>query len=543
MSSPPESTAPPGRGAGKSERLLAGLEWTVSLGLLACCLFLNWTFLRHAGGYWRDEANSVQLASWPGVSENWRAVWLDAHPVGYALLLKPFLLGGLDHVAWLRWLGFAMAVLIFGTIWGIAYDITRRPPTAVFALIALNHYEVRFLGSLRPYGFATWLLLLLFWRWYRFAQPETDGKKSEIPWDCLLLGALVVNFLYASAVPVAVLGSGATLIVWRCRGRRAGMGSLLALALGLAPLVLYVPALARARYWAALQGYRAPTWGPLQGAISEVIETENTPLRWVWMALFGAVLPISIYMILRGSNRAKRAAIFWCLGGACLAGMAGLLYVGKTFTAAWYFVPALALFAVSGQIALGTLAEQNRGASWVAVVVAVLLAAVTVPRALPLLKLRQTNVDLMAAKLDGEVQAKDLVIVANPLFGVSFNLYYRGAAPWETIPPLSDHRIHRFDLIRRETGQPDVMTPLLRRTAQVLQNGGTLYLVGGVRYVEAKPDPARAFDFDVPLADWTNELAAMLGQHAGEAKTYRVEGDLPMMPLEQPPLIVVRGWR
>src|SRR5437899_633264 len=63
-------------------------------------------------------------------------------------------------------------------------------------------------------------------------------------------------------------------------------------------------------------------------------------------------------------------------------------------------------------------------------------------------QVRQTNVDLLAASL-GERAAKDDLIVVTPWYmGITFERYYRGAAPWKTVPPLESHSFHRYDLIK-----------------------------------------------------------------------------------------------
>src|SRR5207248_3908067 len=80
---------------------------------------------------------------------------------------------------------------------------------------------------------------------------------------------------------------------------------------------------------------------------------------------------------------------------------------------------------------------------------------------------RQTNVDLAAQTVSARAAAHDLVVVVPWQFGIPFHRYYRGTAPWVTIPNISEHQIHRYDLIKAKmiSAHPiDDLTEAVRTT-------------------------------------------------------------------------------
>ena len=59
-----------------------------------------------------------------------------------------------------------------------------------------------------------------------------------------------------------------------------------------------------------------------------------------------------------------------------------------------------------------------------------------------------TSMGRVAAAAAAEATPRDLVIVYPWYCGVSFSEYYRGAAPWTTLPSMADHTLHRYDLAK-----------------------------------------------------------------------------------------------
>jgi hypothetical protein len=97
---------------------------------------------------------------------------------------------------------------------------------------------------------------------------------------------------------------------------------------------------------------------------------------------------------------------------------------------------------------------------------------------------RQTNIDLIAARLSTEVAPNDYVIVHPRHCGTAFQSYYKGAAPWTTLPPLEDHAVHRYDLLKVKMQTKDPIAPVIARITSTLQSGDRVWLVGIMPFTE-----------------------------------------------------------
>jgi hypothetical protein len=54
----------------------------------------------------------------------------------------------------------------------------------------------------------------------------------------------------------------------------------------------------------------------------------------------------------------------------------------------------------------------------------------------------ESNAKTVARNLEQHAGPHDLIVVNPWTYGVTFNWYYRGIAPWVTVPRIEDHRIH-----------------------------------------------------------------------------------------------------
>jgi hypothetical protein len=165
---------------------------------------------------------------------------------------------------------------------------------------------------------------------------------------------------------------------------------------------------------------------------------------------------------------------------------------------------------------------------------AIILAALTISMAfrfeLPAVKCRQTNVDLVAARLSSEVAPNDYVIVYPFYCGTTFNRYYKGAASWTTLPPLEDYTLQRWDLFEAKMETKDPIAPVIERTVLTLQSGNRVWFVGN------------------PLAerDWFNagvQVTRLLSAHSRRAAVVVDPSTNCVNPFENLPVFVATGWK
>jgi hypothetical protein len=116
-------------------------------------------------------------------------------------------------------------------------------------------------------------------------------------------------------------------------------------------------------------------------------------------------------------------------------------------------------------------------------------ACITVPCAYPLLSSRLTHVDLLARRLAAEAALGDLIVVAPWYCGITFDRYYKGSAAWSTLPPLQDHSLHRYDLLRAQLQNRDAIQPVLGQIAATLQAGNTVWVAGHMHIFRAGTPP------------------------------------------------------
>ena len=187
-------------------------------------------------------------------------------------------------------------------------------------------------------------------------------------------------------------------------------------------------------------------------------------------------------------------------------------------------------------------------------VLALVVAGTSLPLAWRQVQERQTNVDLIAAKL-GQLAAKeDLIVVSLWPNGISFERYYRGAAPWMTIPPLDFHQFHRYDLVKAQMTQADQdepVKPLLQKISETLQGGHRVWVagllaVGGpgdpLMHLSPAPDPQRGWHDVAYSRSWSMKTASYLRAVARHRQPVPIACPEQVNPLEDLQVNVFDGW-
>ena len=185
---------------------------------------------------------------------------------------------------------------------------------------------------------------------------------------------------------------------------------------------------------------------------------------------------------------------------------------------------------------------------------AMILAAITIVTAfvfeLPAVICRQTNVDFIAARLYTEVTPADYVIVHPWHCGVTFNRYYKGAAPWTTLPPLEDHGVHRVDLLKAKMQTKDPIAPVIDRITSTLQSGNHVWLVGEIPFdqdplLEIRPAPNNPWGWQDPPYSfhWGVQVTQFLSAHCQRSAVVIAPGSNCVNTLENLPVVVVTGWK
>jgi hypothetical protein len=218
---------------------------------------------------------------------------------------------------------------------------------------------------------------------------------------------------------------------------------------------------------------------------------------------------------------------------------------------AWYFLPLLTLTAAAVEsLAAGW--RHETAARPARLLLAVILAAVLLPAALPELYLRMTNVDLAAARLSAAAAADDLVVVMPWYFGVSFNRYVGGPASWLTLPDIPDHRMHRYDLLKTRLAAAHPIADVLDDMHRTLAAGHQVWLLGELRFprpghpapvLAPAPTPQNGWHDFLYSRSWSLQVGAYVRDHARSVRLIPIPAPDRISPLEDMSLIVASGWR
>ena len=292
-------------------------------------------------------------------------------------------------------------------------------------------------------------------------------------------------------------------------------------------------------------------WEPLSAALS----SSGPGLSWVWLALIvAAVVGVAVRFWSDSSRKNERLdAGLYCLISLLVAIPAffGFLRILRYPTQPWYYIPLIGVVAVAIETALHAVA----GAWWksparIALALAVVLGSLG--PAWNVVHLRQTNLDLVAARLNAEARAGDVVLVVPWYFGITFQRYYHGSASWITLPPIEDHRFHRYDLVKSQMAAANPMESAFAAMTDALKAGNRIWIVGqlpalpsGQRPPFLVPAPFGSVNWDETayLNSWSLQTVDFVRTNALTSEELPVSAKAPVNWYECVRLVVVQGWR
>jgi hypothetical protein len=598
--------------ARRSDFWLAG--WVLALLVTLLAAGLHVYFWRHAGGLWRDEIHLVNLAKQSSLAAMSHDSFPVLMPL--LVKMWNFAgLGASD--GGLRFFGMLIGFGLPAALWLAAWKFHRSPPLAGLALLALNGTVIVFGDSLRAHGLgsllilataisAGWFLKKPSWRragvWALLAVLSVQTLfHNALFVAAVCAGAWAVCFRrkdFAAALKVLLVGLAAAsslLPYWsNFVALNSGAGSLRT---GIEPgrvLAMFDTAFGypmnQSRWlWLFLllvllvcgSGVLSPVFRRKILPVSKRLPSRWTMLLtalavavgFLWFAsapgtrwwFFPLVVLVAAW--LEGQSLApsetleavaapdftRELALF---GGVTLtvafAGFAWFLWFAALPTEQWYFIPLLALAAGCLEIGL-PVRGHLRAAVFGFSAVTVIAAGAVIFSDQRAVNWRFTNVDLLCQRLASESAAGDLVLVSPWYCGLTFERYYQGAASWETVPPLDDHALARYDLIHEKMKSARVVQPLLERVEAALRAGHRVWLVGMMDV----PKPGEPVPDDLPppplaasgwsdrpyTQNWVLQVNQFLSNHSREFKmVYETpQGNLNFM--ENLQLYRVEGWR
>jgi hypothetical protein len=510
-------------------------------------IYLHVVFGMHAGALWRDEVNSLEIATMRTLTEMWPHLSFDSFPALFFVVLR--VVAGVPATTndvTLRVFGISIGLLTLGVIWLNASWLRLGFPLLSLALIGFNPMIIRYGDSIRAYGLGIVLMLVVLGAMWRLVESFTPGRVAI----AALSAVLSVQCLYYNSVLLLAICLGAASVTLR---RRQIKETLIVLAIGgvaAATLLPYVPTIQRVRSWNFL-------W-KLPFTPAELWRTLGSQLEIAaWITLFALALVAGLWAMGRKSADAdgqeKTERILFGLvtltaGAVCYAGFIGVL---GYLTQPWYYIAFLAFAATCIEMVFASTWKKK----WSLVTRAAFALAIMSIGGYPAwqaLHFRQTNVDAVAAQLQAQAGPNDLILINRWIYGISFRRYYHGPANYQTIPPIEDLRTHRVDILKRQMMSPAPMTPVLQQMEETLRNGHTIWLIGSVDFVPPGKEPqAVPPGYDGPsgwvggnlFAAWAEQAGFLVQNHALHLERVPVPVAQPVSRYENLPLSAIRGWR
>jgi hypothetical protein len=234
-------------------------------------------------------------------------------------------------------------------------------------------------------------------------------------------------------------------------------------------------------------------------------------------------------------------------------GYAGYVTFISVRTEYWYYLPVMVLLALAVEVGVDAVAARVRAGAIVRAIAVAIAAVLAAKDASATVRVRMTNLDLVARHLEEVATARDLVVVYPWYCGITFAHYYRGAAPWITVPDFPEHQYHLHALVAERMAQGDAaLATELARVEGTLRDGGRVWLVGepvapptGAPPPHLPPAPSGpdGWRVDPYLEGWALQLGATIRDHGGDTWRVHMPDPGPVNRWENLPLLYVEGWR
>src|SRR6185295_6134660 len=180
---------------GNSKGLFTRLELGAAVSMTVAACYLHATFLLRAGGLWRDEVVSFNVATQPTLEAVHDAVRFDSFPSFFHLLLRAWLsLGWTNSDLGARTLGLVIGLGVLAALWWNARVFESRVPLFSLLLLGVSGVCVRTTDAVRAYGVRVLCVALCFGLIWRVATKPSTA-------NVLLAGVaaiLAVQSLYQS---------------------------------------------------------------------------------------------------------------------------------------------------------------------------------------------------------------------------------------------------------------------------------------------------------------------------------------------------------
>ncbi len=525
------------------------MELFTAFAILCAIVVLQVNFALSAGALWRDEAGIVNHATLENLNELWSN--LDKYPILSALILR--LWAATDWGATdigLRVFGLIAGTLVLAALWLNSKIFGHNVPLVAMVLIGLNAAFIKLFGSVRPYGLGILFTTISFGAFWLAASAPTAWRIII----AVISGVLMVQCVYTNVF--LLLGIGSAAIVVCVVNRHYTRSILIGLLVLLIALTLwpYVSIMERLADWVQIQ--RAPDITLVTSAgLMEALGEPNKGLMLIWAAILTAFVFAAIR--LSRESQGLRAptepsvhdVVVFSTVALCVSTITYVVFFEtavKMPLSARHVLPLLAFTAICTDVVVGKWRNGVALRITLALIVALGFGMATWQK----VSERITTVDIVAKVVKEHAHNDDMVILYPWYLGITFDRYYRGNTPWTTIPPMNDHKLHRWDLIKRSMLDPDPIKGTLETIKDTLDKGRTVWVIGEmviptphlhIPSLPAPPHPKSGWSCLPYLHHWGLRTFDLLFKSATYRKQIHVDLHQPTNIDESPLILLFRA--
>lgn len=537
MSQSDVQTNPPVAAAPLSRHAAVTRQWELwfCVGVTLLVGFFHIVYFTHAGGLWRDEITSLNVATSSTLGEMWRLRDFDSFPFLWPTILRGWVKLGMGAPDYrLRVLGQIAGFGLLAAIWHRARVVDKSFPIFGLLLLAFHPYVIRYGDSLRAYGLGLVALTLMFAAVWKLVERPS--------WQRYLFAAMIsviaCQLLYYNTIVLFALGVSGAIV---CLRRKRYWHAAIVLGTGLpaaASMVPYFDIASRLDSWQPL--LRMPYTLSLVGEkLHELLGAQGDGVMVLWAVLLlvtivAAIVAQNAKWTPRLSDEQRDRALF-CLATIVIVFPLYWLFLKSLsyVTEPWYYFAVLAIAAFCVESTLRIYFRDYRVHRTALVISGVILLS-SLLLEYPLVRMRMTNVDLIASALEENAAPDDLILVSPWYAGVSFERYYHGTTPWMTVPDLPSHRYHRYDLVKQLMRKPDTaLDPLYDAVDRTLRSGGRVWAFGPLPFVRdpsglihpaPAPDPTVGWFEGSYSYAWSQRVSFLLN-HATQHVEVQMAGE------------------
>ncbi|HTB84633.1 MAG TPA: hypothetical protein VK742_13335 [Candidatus Sulfotelmatobacter sp.] len=536
-----------------SKNFLRQPEFLAAAGITLVIVAFHFYFLLHAGGFWRDEVNLLNVANQNSLS----GLAHDSFPVLMPLLVKIWYAIGLGSAdVNLRMLGVFVGLGSVTALWVAGMAARRTPPVVALVLFTLNSTVISYGDELRAYGLGSLTTALLFAAAV-FLLKQPDWKRAGVFALCAILS---VQSLFHNAVLVGAICLGAIAVYIRNKNFPAALKVFIGGLCAAISLLPYSHNFISGRETTVVlrTGF---SWTKFFGELKTAVGFPLAQFEWLWVLLALLAIFLAIKVLFR-KTEAKvpeencsdsdlrlltGATIFFAL-----AGFLGFLQFTALPGQPWYFLPLMILMAIGFDVTLATFQNKTK---FLVLILALVTFFISLPFTKADLNYRFTNIDTWAVALSGEAKPNDYIVVSPWFTGITFAHYFHGAAGWNTLPPLPRHNDHCYDLVQGQMNTTNALAPVLEQITTALRGGHRVWFLCPADFVKASlgmsappPDlPAPPLPqtgwLDEPYSGmWTGQTIYFLAHHA-KSFNEASNPDSARRTGENSGLFMIEGWK